>query len=286
MLKTKIFLKLFLITVLIQAQDSYNFIGTIQLSDKSLISYKIDFTINKDNIIKGKSITDFSGKHRTESEIEGEISNDGKKVSFKEIKNISTKSNYAAEDFCYVHVKNAKIRLRNNKSILQGHFYGRFQNNELCAEGDIYLVSEEFMFKKLNKIEKRIPEKHKEKINVNRAKKSSKMTILREDEVMRILSSSNSVKLNIWDGEKNDGDLISVRVNGEYLLEKFEITNKVKSVIIPIDKTSATIEIIAENEGSLPPNSARFSVTDYYQNTELETQLEKGKKATIKISKK
>lgn len=286
MLKTKILSILFLISFWVSAQENHNFIGTIQLSDKSLISYKLEFLINQDNNIQGKSITDFSGKHRTESEIEGKISNDGKTVSFKEIKNISTKSNYAAEDFCYVHLKNAKIRLRNNKSILQGHFHGRFQNNEICAEGDIYLVSEEFMFKKLNKIEKHIPEKHKEKINVDRAKKSSKMTILREGEVMKILSSSNSVKLNIWDGEKNDGDLISVKVNGKYLLEKFEITNKVKSVIIPIDKISATIEIIAENEGSLPPNSARFSVTDYHQNTELETQLEKGKKATIKISKK
>ena len=285
MLKT-IFFYSFLYTCFIGfTQENHNFMGTIQLSDKSLITYKIDFTIDSNNKILGKSTTDFDGGHRTESKIEGSISKDSETISFIETKNLSTKSNYASEDFCYIHLKNAKIKLRNNKSIIQGHFYGKFTDNELCAEGDIYLISEDFMFKKLKQLEKKLPEKHKDKINVPETKKSIEMTILKENDELKVLSSSNSVKLNIWDGEKEDGDLITVTVNGKKILDKFEISNTAKSIVIPIDSSDALIEIFAENEGELPPNSARFSLTDYTQEIQVETQLNKGKKAKIRITK-
>lgn len=284
MLKTKILILLLSFCSLLTAQEDYNFLGTIQLSDNSLITYKLNFTLNSDNSIDGRSITDINGAHRTESLISGQLSDDGETLSFKETKNLSTKSNYSEDDFCYVHLTNGKIKLRSKKSILQGHFYGRFSNNELCAEGDLYLVSESFMMSKMEKLEKKIPKAYKDKLDVEEAKKASKLTILNAGESLKIGSSSKAIKLNVWDDAKEDGDRVSIYVNGQKKLDNFTISRKPKSIIIPLDK-DAVVEIVAENEGSLPPNSARFSITDDSKETDLETQLNKDKKAIIVINK-
>ena len=50
------------ITGLLNGQAyEHEFIGTIQLIDKSLITYKLQFNVDEEWNIEGKSITDFAG---------------------------------------------------------------------------------------------------------------------------------------------------------------------------------------------------------------------------------
>ena len=100
-----------------QKIQEHSFVGTIQLLDKSMITYKIEFDEMKDGSISGKSVTDFSGPHRTESEITGKIDREENTITFNELSNLTTKSDSPSDDFCYVHLYNARIKLKEKKSL-------------------------------------------------------------------------------------------------------------------------------------------------------------------------
>ncbi len=149
-----------------QKIQEHSFIGTIQLLDQSMITYKIEFDEMKDGSISGKSVTDFSGPHRTESEITGNINRENNTITFNELSNLTTKSDSPSDDFCYVHLYNAKVQLKEKKSLIQGHFYSRYSNGEKCIEGDIFLMGGEYFFEKVKSVsnKKLIPQKTRDKI--------------------------------------------------------------------------------------------------------------------------
>jgi len=153
---TVLFLFSFNCIVHSQSKTEHSFIGTIQLLDKTLLTYELIFEEDENGNITGKSISDFSGDHRTESKIKGKIDRDANTISFNELDIISTKSDIPYDDFCYVHLYNAKIKLKKKKSVIQGHFYSRFKDDKKCLEGDIYLAGSERFFKKMNKMVKKI----------------------------------------------------------------------------------------------------------------------------------
>ena len=56
-------------TSIAQVVKDYEFIGTLQLSNKTLITYKLSFKELSDGIIEGSSLTDIYGEDRTKSNI-------------------------------------------------------------------------------------------------------------------------------------------------------------------------------------------------------------------------
>ena len=66
-----------------QEVKSQEFIGTLQLSDKTLITFKLNFKELPGGVIQGTSLSDIYGTDRTLSKIEGTISTDRKTISFK-----------------------------------------------------------------------------------------------------------------------------------------------------------------------------------------------------------
>ena len=99
-----------------QAVKNQEYIGTLQLSNKQLITYKITFSETQDGKLEGTSITDIYGKNRTQSVIKGNKGNGGK-ISFYETVNVSTKSTTVKDEFCYVHVSDARFKTINGKTL-------------------------------------------------------------------------------------------------------------------------------------------------------------------------
>ena len=274
--------------LLVSNDDTYEFVGTLQLEDKSLLSYKLIFT-DSNGIITGTSITDFTGKHRTETQIEGTLDRKKNIISFNETQNLSTKSDVASDDFCYVHLYNAKIKLRKRKSIIQGHFYSRYKNNELCIEGDIYLVSENFFNKKIKKIQKNVkrfaPEEKKEKIvaTLEKELEERKLNIIKEGETLTLESKTPVITLAIWDDQYIDGDKISIYQENTLLFNNILVGETVKHYDINLVPGENTIIIEAQNEGSIPPNSANIIINSDELNIPVSVRLLKDKKASIKF---
>lgn len=255
-----------------------------------MITYKIEFDEMKDGSISGKSVTDFSGPHRTESEITGKIDREGKTITFNELSNLTTKSDSPSDDFCYVHLYNAKIKLKGKKSLIQGHFYSRYANGAKCIEGDIFLMGGEYFFEKAKSVsnKKLIPNDTRKKLKetIAKSKENIRNTVLKEDDKLTIIAEGNNLMIRIWEDEYLDGDKVSVYVDGKPILKQYLIKSAMKQLLVPILKDTTNLRIVADNEGRLPPNSANFIILNSETEVPIKLHLNKGKEATIQILRK
>ena len=276
------------------SDDNLEFVGTIQLSDKSLITYKISFVENEDGTLTGKSITDFAGDHRTESRIKGRINRDKNLISFSELENTYTKSDSDAQDFCYIHLHNAKLKLGKKKSIIQGHFYSRYADGSLCIEGDIYLMGEKQFLRRIEKVEKTkdraqklVAKENIDKVQqqLDNTKVAVDQTLLSEEESMTLRTKGNEITIKVWDAEYIDGDMISIRKETDYLLRRYSIKREPKEMVLAMDQDSVRLTFIANNEGKRPPNSANIEIVTSEGGVPFKLQLNKDKAAEILILK-
>jgi len=83
-----------------------------------------------------------------------------------------------------------------------------------------------------------------------------------EPEIGKVRVSKSKVTLRIWDYGKEDGDIITVIFNGKTLVSHLTITNAGWSTTIELLPGKNWLQIIAENEGTEPPNTAAISISD------------------------
>lgn len=82
-------------------------------------------------------------------------------------------------------------------------------------------------------------------------------------EIPEIKVDTGMLRLDFYDNGIIDGDSITVRVNKKVILSHQRLTEKPITVYVPIDlqNTFQEIEMVAENEGSIPPNTALLIIT-------------------------
>jgi hypothetical protein len=114
----------------------------------------------------------------------------------------------------------------------------------------------------------------------------------RDTNVSAIVTSKNSeeyevknglIKLEVWDGGLNDNDSLTILVNDKIMVPPFQILNEKKIFEISLNKGVNVVKIRALNEGTKPPNSARFMIIDQNVRYPVVSFLQKNEEATIKI---
>lgn len=286
------YITIFICPTLTVAQNNitYEFIGTLQLSNNELISYKLSFKDLVNGKIEGNSITDIYGEDRTKSVIKGNINFTEQKISFIETANLSTKSKANESDFCYLIVKNASFKTIKGKTILQGKFSGKLPNGSVCANGKLYLISTSY----LQQLENNYLNTDKIKSTDTLAMLKEKMLLLKQraekntlksNEVLNVNWQSNEIILEIWDGEQEDLDEISVFVNDKKIVDKLSLKRQKKVFIIPLNEKVASIKITGLYEGLSAPCTANINLKDGTEITPIISVLKKGESNTINIRK-
>jgi hypothetical protein len=92
------------------------------------------------------------------------------------------------------------------------------------------------------------------------------LTRIRESafkEIPEIKIDTGTIRLDFYDNAQIDGDTISVRVNNQIVLSHQRLTGKPVTVFINVglDTKFHEVEMIAENQGSIPPNTAILIIT-------------------------
>lgn len=273
-----------------QEVKNYEFIGTLQLSDKTIITFKLNFKEDADGSIKGTSLSDIYGADRTLSKIEGKISKDKKTISFKEIGNLNTKSQAETSTFCFIEANNARLKTVKDKTIIQGAFVGKFKSGKKCADGYLYLMSSDYINKLADELLTSKNIKNKDtlatiKKKVDDLKTRTNNNIIKSNEILSLTWSTQEIIIDIWDGQTEDKDEISIEINGEKVLDKFIITNQKKTLIVPIKEQISTVKITAVSEGNTSPCTANVKLRDGNNETSLVAVLKKGESTTVKINK-
>jgi hypothetical protein len=263
------------------SQKTEQYSGIITLENGTPLMFEIEFIQDK-GIVNGFSITGKGTPEETKSDVSGIFNKNTKTYKLKETQVLSTNSEADLNTFCYINMEiteKGKLSLKR----YEGNFTGYFINGDTCASGNIILMEKEKLEKKVEKIKKKIEKKiekqKKEEINVLSTK------ILKDGDDMLINCYSDKITIYIWDANQEDGDKISLIVNGKYLLENYTTKRKRKKIKYKLNEGENIIEITATNLGSNPPNTSRIEIVDSRTKYPIITQLELNKTAIIKIVK-
>lgn len=97
--------------------------------------------------------------------------------------------------------------------------------------------------------------------------------------------SSRKIKMRVWDNNKVDGDMVSVRLNDEWILSNYVITKKDKIMELSLTGFENTLILYAQNLGDNPPNTATFLIEDGVERhvVELNADFEKSEAILIRF---
>ena len=96
---------------------------------------------------------------------------------------------------------------------------------------------------------------------------------------------TDTCTMEIWDGGVIDGDVVSVLFNDQVVLSHYSLVKARKQLKLPLTSRKNTIAIVAEEEGTNPPNTAQLSLWDGGLNYKITAYSSKGARAIIIIKK-
>jgi len=269
-------------TFLLNAQiKTFSYLGTLILSNNTPISFQLELE-EQNGIVNGYSITNINTPDKTKSEISGLYFKSDNSFQLQETQILQTSSEVPLNTFCYLNL-NLAFKGKFGSKRLEGTFIGNFLDSTQCASGKIILMEEKKLIKKIEKVKKKIDKKANKTLAETNQMQQTK--ILKDGDNFTVKWESNKVKLNIWDANQEDGDKITLKINGDIILHDFETKNKRKKLKYQLEDGENIIEITSTNLGASPPNTSRIELVDSKTKYPIITQLELGKSAIIKIVK-
>ena len=87
---------------------------------------------------------------------------------------------------------------------------------------------------------------------------------LKENEKMlgSVVATAKQLVLAIWDDAVEDGDSISININGKWIEKGFPVKKKPQFITITLQPGPNTITFIGDNLGSIPPNTSVLEIID------------------------
>jgi len=259
------------------SQNTFSYLGTLLLGNNTPIPFCMELQ-EENGIVNGYSITNINTPDETKSEISGLYFKNDKSFQLQETQILSTQSEAALNTFCYINMT-LSFKGKFGSKRLEGTFIGNFLDSTQCASGKIVLMERTKLEKKIEKIKKKIEKKYQDTSLVKRTQ------ILKDGDDFTINWESNKLKLLIWDANQEDGDKITLIINGNIVLNDIKTKNKRKKIKYKLQDGENIIEIKTTNVGTSPPNTSRIELVDRKIKYPIITQLELGKTAIIKVIK-
>ena len=280
-MRTSIIILFFTISFQSFSQNTFNYLGTLILSNNTPISFSLNLQ-EQNGIINGYSITNINTPDETKSEISGLYFKKDKSFQLQETQILQTNSEAPLNTFCYINM-NLSFKGKFGTKRLEGTFIGNFLDSTQCASGRIILMEEKKLIKKIEKVKKKINKQASKTLTDTNQIQQTK--ILKDGDDFTINWQSDNIKLFIWDANQEDSDKIQLIINGNIILNNFETKNKRKKIKYKLVDGENTIEIKATNLGTSPPNTSRLELVDSKTKYPIITQIELGKSEIIKIIK-
>ncbi len=80
--------------------------------------------------------------------------------------------------------------------------------------------------------------------------------------VANIISTSPEITLALWDDAVEDGDSVSININGKWIARGFPVKKNPQFITVKLEPGPNSIIFIADNLGSIPPNTSVLEIID------------------------
>ena len=102
-----------------------------------------------------------------------------------------------------------------------------------------------------------------------------------------ITTAADSVTIILYDDGEIDGDIVTIFDNGKIVVNKLTLSKEPYEITLalPSNNSKHIIELIAENEGSIPPNTVYMLVLAGRERVEVKASSDKKSNAAIVIQK-
>ena len=100
--------------------------------------------------------------------------------------------------------------------------------------------------------------------------------------------TGDSIELRFYDNAEIDGDSISLFMNDKLIFQHIRLTGNAYTIKIPVSSLNASNELImvAENLGSIPPNTSYMVALVGEQRYEARLESTEGSSAMVRFIKK
>jgi len=190
---------------------------------------------------------------------------------FKTVRKLKEVRNKLGFGFCYCEAE-LKYREDAEYEYLEGAWTGWSERGNPCASATIMVR------RKKESMSKKNVEKPQKSSQVNRDKrkvvKTQKVNVVQE-----------RLKLTIWDENYEDGDIVSLKLNDEWIVEALKVTNKKKELFLSLQDGKNVLILFAENLGQVPPNTAAISFMGKDGPQQMVLNSDMGKSEAITIFK-
>jgi hypothetical protein len=266
--------------------------GIISLTTGEVFPYKIEFT-ESNGVIKGYSFT-YKEPNDTKAAIKGTLDRQMHTLSFRETDIIYSHGFQTRAFMCLI---DASLEYRSGEgNILTGPIASKETDKTLCTPGTLLFNNSEQIKKLFSyhdkydtviSMGKKPADNHKTPQPIKPA--INEPPVITEQVTAGVEKSydwhSDTVVIDVWDGGNVDGDRISLFFNGKPCLTNYFLVKEKRQVRLPLSEGINIISILADNEGSDPPNTADLLLTDGTLKYSVLAYNNKGNRAIIKIKR-
>ena len=265
--------------------------GTIDVNSGETFPYKLVLT-ESGGVVKGYSLT-YSEPNETRALVQGTLDRAGRTLSFKETEIVYAHGFHTKAFMCLIDAHLQYVQ-GGRGNVLSGPITSVEADRTACTGGTITFSTEgeiQNLFSYHEQADTFISMKRKQKEQpIPAPKKEQEVTSpLATEKVTAGIEKaydwhSDSVVIDIWDGGNVDGDRVTLQFNGETVLNNYYLVKEKRRLRIPLSRQGVnTLTIIADNEGSDPPNTASLLLTDGATKYSLLAYDARGQRALVKI---
>jgi len=244
------------------------------------LSYRLSLDVDGVRVT-GTSVTTQNG-NELKASVSGIMNRDKHLLIFTETKSLGTSLADTLE-MCLFNVM-VKWKEKRGTYIASGAFVGKNAQGAICSQGTAELETPATENSPLAPVPK---ERHKEKATRHQdtaiAATGNRIT---EGVEKRLDWQGETCVMSIWDDGIEDGDAVTVLVNGHEMLKGHILTKEKRTFNIAVPPGRHTITIVSESEGVNPPCTAELTLADGATVHKLTAYNKKGKSASVVITKK
>jgi hypothetical protein len=264
---------------------SYTLNGHMHVMNGDSYPYQLTVHISGEKV-DGYSVTSFPDGTKQKITVKGNLDREKQVLIISETK---VAGNIPDAYACLIDAT-LSYKLNGTKYYFSGTFTGKNQLHRLCGTGTCEFepinISDDMLKKDTVKASRSIKSLKSQKDALAAGKLSAISYEITAGVLKEFEWANDSVVIAVWDAGIIDGDIITILFNDKEMLHNYRLTPDKIQLKFPVTQAANTITVVADDEGSIPPNTTEILLYDGDKKYYITAYNKKGGRSVIILNKR